>query len=149
MEMPKELNPEPGEAIAVAVTIQSQVNPRRTIVMQTYIARDLPVRDFHHLVDKLSAVTDRQEARFDLQGVVLSLEADKKGLAAAQEAFANIERLNAAVWAKRGKKGDPVLSQTEEQAKINHGTNIRHFNKEIAKKEKEIKELEGKLAKVD
>lgn len=137
------------ENVAVGITIQSQVNARRTIVMQTAISRDLPARDFHALVDKLSVVSDRQEAKFDLEGVKLSLEADQKGLEQATTAFQNVETKNAAQWKRSNKKGSPVLTDAEEQAKINFATNVKAFKLAIEKKQAEIKELEAKIAKVD
>jgi hypothetical protein len=149
MELPKELDPNQGPDIAVAVTIQSDVNPRRKIVMQTFIGRDVHVKEFHALTDKLSSVIDRQEAKFDLEGLKLNIEADRRGLEAAKDAYANIEKLNASQWQSRGKKGEPVLSPAETQSKLNHATNIRAFNKAIEKKEAEVAELEAKIAKVD
>lgn len=140
---------EEAAEVGVGITIQSQVNGRRTIIMQTAFPRDADTKDFNVLIDKLSGLADRQEARFDLEGIKLSLEQDEKGLMQATDAYNNIEVKNKTDWANSGKRGEPKLTGQEVMAKGNHETNIKSFKAAIAKKKKEIVELEAKIAKVD
>lgn len=149
MDTVEALDAEKAKEVAIGLTLQSQVNPRRTIIMQTAIARDAPVKELHALADKLSAIVDRQEARFDLEGVMASIEADERSLASVTDRFQNIAVLATIEWKKRGKRGEPTLNNTEEQAKVSCAENIKALRVAIEKKRGEAKELEAKIAKVD
>lgn len=154
MDRPKNADPkgslkEEAADIAVAITIQSQVNPRRTIVMQTYMERDAPNRAFHELTDKLSTVIDRQEAKYDLVGARDKLVVDKQQVTLAEAQYALIGGKNEAEWKERGRQGPPKLSASERQSKSNLEQTIKGARKQIEKLEKEIVEIEAKIAKVD
>lgn len=140
---------EEDKAIAVAITIQSQVNQRRSIVMQTYLDRDAPLSEFHALADKLSGVTDRQEAKFDLMGARDKLLIDERSLALAEAQFQAIDARNAAEWKAKKKQGEPTLSHAERVAKDNTAETIKAARKGIEALKVEITELEAKIAKVD
>ena len=137
------------KAAGTAITVQSQVTPRRTIIMQTAIARDLPARDFHELVDKYAAVLDRQEAKSDLATLKLHIERATIDLKAAERDYAAIDIRNAEVWKARGKAGEPKLSATEQTSKVNVANNIKAGRENIEKMHRELKELEAQIAKVD
>lgn len=136
-----------GKEIGTGIQLQSQLGSKRVLVFNAAISRDAPVGEYHKLVEKLSAVCDRQELRFVLEDLERNLIIDRDGLAAAQEAFLAIDEKNAADWKMRGKNGPPKLSDSERAAKLQCGVNIERFKTEIRKKEVAIEELKGKLAK--
>lgn len=134
---------------AVGVTIQSQVNPRRSIVLQTFIGRDEGTREFHALTDKLSSVIDRQEAKYDLIGAQDKLAADQRSLDLGEAQFVAIGVRSAEEWKAKRKQGEPQLSASERIAKDNVAQSIKAGRASVERLKQEIKELEAKIAKVD
>lgn len=148
--VPEALDPEEGQkAIATAVTISSQVNPNRSIVLQTYMPRDAPVKDYHLLLDKLVRAADRQEAKANLGGLKTSLASTQKTLKQMEEDFGNIETRAAAAWVAKNKKGEPKLSDNEVAQKGIATQNVKRFREEVAKIEAEIAECEAEIARED
>ena len=149
MEQPKALSPEPQGEIAVAITVQSQVGDKRTIVMQTYLPRDTHVKEFHKTLDKLTRAVDRQEAKANLEQAKRHLEQVTETLAKLEADYTRIDERNATEWKVKGKKGEPQLNQTELAAKGTAHTNIKEYRNQIDKAKAQIKEYEAEIAKDD
>lgn len=150
MEQPKALDPEAaGQAIAVAVTISTQVSDRRSIVMQTYLPRDAGLQQYHDTLDKLGRAVDRQEAKYNLVALETSLAQHKKTQEQLQSDYLKVGEKNVADWKTRGKKGDPQLSPSEQAAKGNSEQTMKRYVVEIAKIEAEIEQAKAEIAKVD
>lgn len=147
--MPKVLDPEPGPAIAVAITVQTTLTDRRSIVMQTYIPRDAPVVEFHDALDKLGKAIDRQDAKYRLDALLVTMEAHEKTLHQLEEDFNRIDTDASAAWLKRGKKGEPELSANERAQKGNAKQNILRYRMEIKKLQADIDQCKATIAKVD
>lgn len=149
--MQQEFHAEPysiiEKEIGLGITFQSKLSDRRVITFSAPIARDAPLAEFHELIEKMSAVCDRQEMKFLLEDLERNLIVDRDGLKAAEEAFLTIDAKNEADWARRGKKGTPKLSDSETAAKMQCGVNIQRFRAEIKKKEIAIDELREKITR--
>jgi hypothetical protein len=132
--------------LAVAVTVQAQVD-NKTIILQTYIARDEPVEAYHELVDKLCLVIERQEWKTHVIGIKATLEVDRRTLKAMEADFQRIELDAADRWKAARKQGEVKLNLQEMNAKNNSKISIEARRENIAKLEAGLKELEQKLAK--
>ena len=147
---PEDNYQEPDQkAVALGITVTSQVSDRRSIVMQTYVARDVPLSLYHLTLDKISAAVDRQEAKARLEGLQAELGQHEKTLRALEEDYAGIEGRNAETWKARGKKGEPQLSDNERAQKATAKTNIERYRVEIKKIIAEISKCEALVAKGD
>lgn len=150
METPKALDPEAaGQAIAVAITISTQVSDKRSIVMQTYLPRDADLKTYHTTLDKLGRAVDRQEAKYNLVGLKVALEHHNKLKKQIEEDYSRVGEKHAAEWQRQGKKGDPKLSPSDASAKSTLEQNLRRYKVEIAKIETDITQCEAEIAKVD
>lgn len=136
-----------GKEIGTGIQLQSQLGSKRVLVFNAAISRDAPVGEYHKLVEKLSAVCDRQELRFTLEDLEKDLVTHEEGLAGAQEAFLTVDENNAKEWQRRGKSGPPKLSDSERAAKMQAATNIEVFKSKIKQRQIAIEEIKGKLAK--
>jgi ribosomal 50S subunit-associated protein YjgA (DUF615 family) len=149
VKLPKELDPEPRDEIAVAVTMTAQLSEKRSIVMQTYLPRDSAVKVFHDALDKLGSAIDRQEAKYQLEGLRVSLEMHEKTLTQLEEDYGRIDAKATADWLRAGRKGDPKLNANEQAQKGNAEQNIKRYRTEILKVKAEIGKCEASVAKVD
>ena len=148
--VPEALDPEEGQkAIATAVTVSSQVNPNRSIVLQTYLPRDASVKDYHDLLDKLTRASDRQEAKANLPGLKVSLGQHEKTLQQLTDDYAQIETRAAAAWKASNKKGEFKLSANEAAQKGIAEQNIKRYRTEIEKIKGEIAECEAEIKRED
>lgn len=134
---------EPAKGIAVAVTVSTQLGDGRSIVMQTYLDRDAEQGQFDGTLDKLGAVVDRQEAKYQLRGLKANLEVHEATLKQLETDYAKIEQNATAEWTKRGKKGTPQLAASELAQKGNAEQNIKRYRQEIVKIKAEIERCEG------
>lgn len=148
METPKVLDPEKSgqQEIAVAITLSVQIGEGRSLVMQTYMPRDAPVRDFHGVTDKLGRVVDRQKAHYDLQLVELQLAQNAKLLAQLKEDYVRISADIEAKWQQSGRRGSSVkLHPNEASQKSTAETNIKRFEQEITRLEAERDKLKAQV----
>jgi hypothetical protein len=145
-ELPASLDPEP-KAIAVMLSVTTQISERRTIVAQTYIERDDPIGSYHKTLDKITEAVDRQEAKYRKVALGIELTAHEKTLAQLEEDYIRIGERTAAEWLAKGKKGDPALSPSERSQKANAEVNIKRYRQEIAKLKAEIVLCEAIIAK--
>ena len=137
------------KAVGAALTIQSQVTPRKTVIIQTTMARDLPARDFHGMVDKFVAVVDRQELKSDLLTLLLTIETAEWNLKLAEQQYNEIGERAAVEWKRHNKKGELKLSATEDAAKHNCFNNIKQGRENLDRMYRDRKKLEDQIAKVD
>lgn len=137
------VRPAEPDGLAVALTVSAQIGDKRSIVAQTYIARDCEIEEYHNIIDKLACAIDRQEAKYKLKELKIALEQHHKFKGQLLEDYLRIETKNAEEWKRRGKKGDPELSTTERAAKATAETNVRRYETEILKIEAEIKACEA------
>lgn len=150
MDMPKALDPEvSGQAIAVAVTVSTQVSDKRSIVMQTYLPRDAGLQQYHDTLDKLGRAVDRQEAKYGLIALKTALSQHEKTQEQLKADYLKVGEKSANEWKIKGKKGDPVLSPSEQAAKGNAEQTMKRYTVEIAKIKAEIEQCEAEIAKVD
>jgi len=133
------------DELAVAITVSTQIPPNRNIVLQTYLGQEQPEQSFHHLMDKLGRVVDRQDAFYKKKDLVLGLAHEKKLLAQLTEDYNRIEGRSQVAWEAKGKKGPHKLSPQEEQQKGTAEVNMKRYKESIAKFENEIAEYEELL----
>ena len=133
------VRPAEPDGLAVALTVSTQIGDKRSIVAQTYIARDHEIDEYHVVLDKLATAIDRQEAKYKLKELQIALEQHHKFKTQLVEDYLRIETKNAEEWKRRGKKGDPELSAAERAAQETAKTNVRRYETEILKIEAEIK----------
>ena len=119
--------------MACAITITSQVGSNRSIVVQTYLDRDAPRRDYDVLLDKLTSSVDRQEAKLQLEALTEQLVEHEKRLHELKEDFARIEVDAEKAWTTGRKKGPYVPGDKEAGQKNNVMVNIGRWETEIKK----------------
>ena len=136
-----------GKPIATAVTYQVQLDRNRQFVFQTYIARDATVQEHRALVDKLTGSLLRLEMEETIRAVEADLVTDQLGLDGALENYNAIGMKNAEAWKRRGKRGEPKLSEQEEIQKLNFATTVKAFKSRMEQKQKGLEALKEKLAK--
>jgi hypothetical protein len=155
LDKPEERDPEanfapPDEkATACAVTITTQVGTNRSIVVQTYLARDADINDFHSVFDKLNKVVDRQEAKLQLEELEARLALSQKNLKNMSADFDRIEERAQKAWDDRGKKGAFKLSEAELTQKKQARGLIERTKEEVARLEADISRARGVVADVD
>lgn len=155
LDIPETRDPERAFAspddkgLAAAITITAQVSQNRSIVIQTYMDRDLPALAYHQLLDKFSKAVDRQEAKLALEEQRTNLETEEKGLRNLKEDFAAIEERSRAMHAESARKGPWKLSQAEAAQKANALTNVKRYEEAIAKRRAEITRLMRLVAEGD
>ena len=134
---------------AVAITVQVAINPQWSVILQTHAERDLPLRDFHALMDKLAAVAGRQEAKFDLIDAQARYDADQVNFDQTVQRYHEIDARNQKDWVRQGKKGEPKLSNAEAANKANLAVTLSANKDTLKKKADNIERLRGIIEKVD
>ena len=137
-----------GKPIATAVTYQVNLDRNRQFVFQTYIARDATVQEHRALVDKLTGSLLRLELEETIRGVEADLSTDELTLAGAFENYSAIGAKNEMAWKRRGKQGDPKLSEAEEIQKGNFAITIKGYKLKIEEKKKGLEILKARLAEL-
>lgn len=137
------------KAMAVAITITSQVGTNRNMVLQTYIARDSDLSEYHTICDKLVATANRQEAILQLEEELANLELEEKTLKQFEEDYNRIDLTNANNWKARGKKGEPVLSAQETAQKEMAKTSVLRYRDGIVKRKARISKYRAVIEKRD
>jgi hypothetical protein len=155
LDQPHALDPEdtfarPDEKeIATAITLTAAVSSNRQIVMQTYMSRDAALGDYHKVIDKLSAATDRQEAKAQLEGLLAEQALEEKTLREMENEFLKIPDRAEALWQASGKKGPYKPSPAEVTQRGQAEQGIRRFRESIVKRTAEISKCQAVIAKVD
>lgn len=72
-------------APALGFSIQVDLGAGRNAVLQTHLPNDASLDDINAMLDKMSSAADRQKARYDIDALTRTLEADEKMLAQARE----------------------------------------------------------------
>jgi HD-GYP domain-containing protein (c-di-GMP phosphodiesterase class II) len=144
MQGPEVRDPEPPE-IATAFTLQVQLDNGKQMVLQSYLPRDAPIKDYHAFADKMHLVVERQQWKSDIVGLNGALEVERRSLQAAEADFSRVEKEHVEKWQNTGRKGDPKVTPAEDAHRKNARSNIQRFRDEIAKKEKLVADLEIKL----
>jgi len=134
---------------AAAITVTAQISTNRSIVIQTYMDRDAPVRDYHGIIDKLSVSIDRQEAKANLEGLEAEQALEEKTLKQMEEDFTAIPGRAEAQWIAGGRKGQYKPSPQEAAQKLQAENGIKRFRESIKKRAVEIAKCRGVIAKVD
>ena len=137
------------KATACAITITTQVGSNRSIVVQTYMARDEPPAAFNTVFDKLNKVVDRQEAKLQLEEMEANLLRTQKNLKHMSEDYGRIEERAQQAWDARGKKGAFKLSEPELVQKTQAKGLIERTQDEIKRLEADIARARGVVADVD
>ena len=155
LDQPERLDPErefaepDSKALAAAITLTAQLSNTRSLVIQTYVARDAEVAEYHVLLDKLSKAMNRQESVLDLEGELLNLKVEQDKLKALKTDFLRIEDDAQAEWSARGKKGAFRLGPKEEAARRTSVVNIERYTEAIAERELRIAKLKAKIANLE
>jgi len=149
MDTPEVLDPEKdGKAIAVGMTLSTQIGEGRSLVMQTYIPRDASVREYHLVLDKLGAATDRQKAKYDLLAVEMSLAQHNKMLAQLKEDYDRIAQDIETKWQQQpGRRGPPKLNPNEAAQRVQAQQTMKRYVVEIAKLEADRDKLKADIEK--
>lgn len=134
------------KGVAAAVTITATISQNRQIVVQTYLDRDAPVRDFHSCLDKLSSAIERQEAKSSLQDHKTHLETEEKGLRNLQEDYLAIEERSKKAFERGNRRGQWRFTDQEQQARSAALTNVDRFKDAITKRKAEMARLEALIA---
>lgn len=85
---------------AIMVSMDHQVSEGRIIRFSTGIPRDVPAPELNALLDKLSAATDRQQAKYELERLEEGVKREEKLYVQQQEDLARMDGEAAAVWAR-------------------------------------------------
>ena len=138
-----------AKGTAAAITVTAQVSTNRSIVIQTYMDRDAPLREFHGVIDKMSASIDRQEARANLEGLEAEQALEEKTLKQMEEDFLAIPVRAEAQWKAGGRKGDYRPNAQEAAQKLQAENGIKRFRESIKKRAGAIAQCKATIAKVD
>lgn len=70
---------------ALGFSVQTDLGAGRSIVFQTHLPNDVSADEINAMVDKMLGAADRAKARYDIEALTRTLEADEKMLAQARE----------------------------------------------------------------
>jgi len=149
VEVPQVKSPPGAEELACAITVQVTIDNGRMIVMQTYIGRDDPVGAYHDMLDKLGEAVDRQQAKYQLDGLKANLELHVTTLKNMEEDFNGIEARAEKAWAASQRKGPVKMSPNEIAQKGTAKTNIERYRQKIVELKLDIAACEAKIHPVD
>jgi hypothetical protein len=135
-----------GNEVGAGVTLVSKIGDR-TLQFSTALPRDASLGHFNALVDKLSSVCERQEAKILLHDIERSILVDEDQMMLAQEEIPEIEVRAEAAWLKAGKKGKFSLNDNEKARQQMLANNLHKLKGDIAKKKIAVTELREKIAK--
>lgn len=89
---------------AIMLSMDHQVSQERIIRFSTGIPRDVEPRELNALLDKLSAATDRQAARYELQRLEDAAKREEKLYVQQQEDLVRMDAEREAEWSRSNKR---------------------------------------------
>lgn len=98
------MDKEPIDIPAVVVSMDHQISDGRIIRFQTGIAQDADARDYNALLDKLSAATDRQAAKYRLDDLRKKLAEEEDLYKTRMEDLTHLDASAQAEYEKQGRK---------------------------------------------
>lgn len=134
------------QAPAIFVRFSANVGPNSQMELSFGIPLDMTPRDLNTYVDKVSAVTERQQKKGLLAHTRIELENRKKQLYTNIMNRAEYEAKQATDWATRGKRGDWEPNGQERAQIATFTTNDKALREDqIPLLEKQIEELEAEI----
>jgi hypothetical protein len=130
---------------AIGISYGIQIDEKRNIVMQAFVARDCDAVEFNRVLDKVAAAMDRQAARYGLKALRKSLAMQQKQLRRVTEDLFNIDERNQTLFKASGKRGEYKRSTEQEAHRTNVLTTQKRFQEEIDELKAEIFEAEKVL----
>jgi hypothetical protein len=91
---------------AISVQLSTTIGANRSLTLTTGLAMDCPVREFNELLDKLTAASDRQKKRHDLEQTRALLKNEEQNLHLHRQQLVLQENKFRAEYATSGRKGD-------------------------------------------
>lgn len=103
------------KAPAIGMSLVANIGGDRQITLQTFYERDEPVEAVNALVDRMQAVTDRQEAKYKLVAVLDNLKQHVKTLERLEEDLATVDAKHDQKQAERRLQLDEIVATAAEQ----------------------------------
>lgn len=107
---------------AVAVTYQIGLSENRSLVLQSAIERDAPLRAYDGFLDKLADAAERQRAKLNLIQMRVELAQEERLIAQMGEDLERVENAGREAWEKGSRKG-PYKPTDAQAAQMNNSRN--------------------------
>jgi hypothetical protein len=133
---------EKDPSIGISFSIQMG-QTGRSLVMQTFVARDGDVKQLNDALDKMRAAADRQVAVLALEKVKLDLSQAEQMAITQAARIEQVDKNIAAAWARGSKRGDPVLTAKERTEQQQAYANAEALKGIIAKHKQDIAAFEA------
>lgn len=129
----------------IGISVSRELPGKQSLVLQSMIDRDCKPEVLDAVLDKIRIASDRQFAFGAVQQLKLQLEQEEKMAADHANRMAQVDANIKANWSKRGKHGDPQMSQKELQEQHQAHAHAEESKKRIAKVKAEIAEFQSKI----
>jgi L-rhamnose isomerase len=137
-----------AEISAVGFSLQSELNPKRTLVAQTHIASDASAQDMYAMLNKLCKVADTLDTRYRLVDMRLLLQKSREELPMHEKKLEDFETTTYREHNRSGRRKDFDWSG---QAKVNRDNlvmTVARCRLDIERIEKGIAEAEAEIAEM-
>jgi hypothetical protein len=132
---------------AIGISVQAEVEPGRTVVVQTHVGQDVSGVALDALLDKIADRLDRQMAKFSIIKLRKQKEANETKMRDTARIDQEEDDKAKADYGERGRRGELRLSQAQTQAKHQRREIMQRCKDEIAAIDALIKECEEKIGK--
>lgn len=133
------------EAAALGITWQVGVDEKRSLVIQTYAARDDTPSELRNLLTKITDASDYVEKLYRVRNLKLERKKMADELARQMETYSNLEEGYRVAFARRGKKGE-YEPQGNEISQLNQNrANQERVKAQMTYIDTEIRVLEEQL----
>ena len=113
----------------------------RQLILTGGFPADWNVEQINQLVDKLTAVADRQQLKADIQDYEASLKIDYAQLMTNEQQQAGHKNRLELAWYERGKQGEFHMNDQQSAEYNNYEKNIKMLRSAILEKERKLQEL--------
>lgn len=133
------------EISAVGFSLNAEINPKRSLVMQTHVASDTSQQEMFGLLTKLCSVADTLDTRYRLIDIKLLLQKAKEELPVHEKKLTDYEHQTIRDYNRSGRKSEFEWKGQAFTNRENLLTTIAACRINIARFEKAIAEAEGEL----
>lgn len=131
---------------AIGISLNVQIDNKRTLCLQSHCDATASASELNDLLDKIGTAADRQQAKYELEGLEFQLAQNRKLYPRAVEDFAVVQERHDKDWARRNRRGAVELTPQQEQEKRNAENLISRIKGEIEALEIRIAEQKQKIA---
>jgi len=130
---------------SIGVSYNYQIAGSKSLVLQTFVARDADIAVLNAALDKMRKAAERQAAFAALADLQKELKQNEEFQTRHAERIAQVDQNVKDAWARSNKRGDPVLTAKERTEQQQAYANAEELKRIAAKLKQSITDVQATI----